>query len=131
MEFDSDPAGTSTEVARHLDRDVDELWEQLTSPEGFEHWMGSGSTIEAVPGGGLIAADPESGEPKIGRVLEVDPGQKLRWVWRPLGGDTTTEVTVVVEVDDGEPGTFITVTERPTSLSVAVVEAQALAMSAG
>ncbi len=137
MEFDAESIGTSSEVARRLERDVDELWEQLTSPEGFEQWMGPGSSIDAKPDGELIAADPESGEPKIGRVLEVEPGRRLSWVWRPLGDETTTEVVVVVEPGQSgdhpstRPGTLITVTERPTSLSVTGVRAQALVMSAG
>ncbi len=121
-------------VHRHLARPPAEVWEQLTSREGFEHWMGTGSTIEPEPGGQLVAADPESGVPKTGRVLEVDPERRLRWAWRPLGDDPdeggATEVLVELEplpadVGDESDGlggnTLITVVERPTTLAVGSV----------
>ncbi len=91
--------------------------------------MGPGSTIDPQPGGPLIAADPESGQPKTGRVLEVVPERRLHWVWRRLGDDSVGRATeVIIELepteyvdhDDGPtpPGTVITVIERPTPLTV-------------
>ena len=130
------PTADPTET-RQLNRPPEEIWEQLTSPDGFEQWMGPGSTIDPEPGGELIAADPESGEPKVGRVLEVDPIRRLRWAWRPLGEDPdegeATEVLVDLEPTttplpgSRNPGTIITVTERPSTHVVGPVAAWASA----
>ncbi len=127
----SQPIADDPTVSRVLERPPAEVWKQLTSPDGFEHWMGPGSTIEPEPDGQLIAADPESGEPKTGRVLEIEPDHVLRWVWRPLGDDPKTSKTteVLVELEPTEnpmpgtatPGTVITVTERPSTLVVSPV----------
>lgn len=121
----SRPVADDPTVRRELDRSPAEVWEQLTSRKGFEHWMGPGSTIEPEPGGRLIAADPESGVPKTGCVLDADPERRLRWVWRPLGadpaGEGSTEVLVELEPskqDSERTGTVITVVERPTTLTV-------------
>ena len=125
----SNPAATV--VTRRLSRHPDDVWEHLTGDEGFEDWMGNGSTIEAQPGGRLIAADPESGQAKIGQVLEVEPGRRLHWVWRPLGeNDPTTEVIVTIEPDPDEPPcrTLITVTEQPSTLGVALASTEPLSV---
>ena len=119
----SQPTADDPTVSRELERLPSEVWEQLTSPDGFEHWMGPGSTIDPEPGGELIAADPESGVPRIGRMLDVEPGRRLHWVWRPLGddpdGDGSTEVIVELEpTEEPVPTTIITVTERPSTLTV-------------
>jgi len=120
-------------TSRRMTRDPQDVWRRLTSPEGFEKWMGPGSIIEPEPGGQLVAADPESGRPKTGRVLEVRLGWAIRWIWRPLGEPgPVTEVEVELEPDDlkpvedsvGDPvrpdtsGTLVTVTERPPHLAV-------------
>lgn len=122
----SQPVADGPTVRRELNRPPAEVWEQLTSPEGFEHWMGPGSTIEAEPDGELIVADPESGLPRIGRVIDVEPERRLQWVWRPLGDDPesgrATEVLIELRPDETgpgpEPGTLITVVERPTTRTV-------------
>ena len=132
-----EPIAQGPTIRRHVERPPAEVWEQLTSREGFEHWMGPGSTIDPRPDGQLIAADAESGEPKVGRVIDVEPERRLRWAWRPLGDDPgegrTTEVLVELEPAD-EPipgdrmtGTVITVTETPSTFTVNPVGAWASA----
>ncbi len=114
---------TPVTTRRHLPWDPGHVWGRLTGPEGFEKWMGPGSSIDPRPGGLLIAADVESGEPKIGQVLEVDPEERLLWAWRPLGslGDVS-EVEVELQPgssqQDDEPSTEIVVTERPTTVPI-------------
>ncbi len=118
----SDPISRPTPSAkRQILSTPSDVWIELTSPEGFEQWMGEGSTIDVSEGGLLIAVDVESGQPKIGVVTEIDPGRSLRWVWRPLGepeGPTPpTEVAielVPLPVDDGHLHTLITVIEQPS-----------------
>lgn len=128
---------TNATISRHFDCDPDDVWDRLTSGPGFEHWMGLGSTIDATPDGELIAADPESGVPKIGRVLRAEPGRLLHWVWRPLGvdptpADGTTEVLIEIEpAAEEDDGTVLTVTEGPSTIDVpAACTAQAAAGSA-
>lgn len=131
------PIAEGPTVRRHVERSPADVWEQLTSREGFEHWMGPGSTIDPRPGGELIAADPESGEPKVGQVIDVEHECRLRWAWRPLGDspdeDGTTEVIVEIEPSGAPipghrmPGTVITVTEAPSTFTVNPVGAWASA----
>ena len=42
----SQPIADGPTVSRELERPPAEVWTQLTSPDGFEHWMGPGSTID-------------------------------------------------------------------------------------
>ncbi len=101
--------------------------------------MGPGSTIDVQPGGRLTAADVESGDPKTGRVLEVDPGERLRWAWRPLGspdGVSEVEIELIPGIDDGVEdgqggGTEIVVTERPSTFAVPWSAQGAQACAAG
>jgi len=127
----SQPVANGPAVSREIDRPPIEVWKQLTSPDGFEQWMGPGSTIEPEPGGELIAADPESGVPKVGRVLDVDPERHLHWAWRPLGNKPTEGETteVLVELEPADlPGstTIVTVTEQPSTFVVGSLGARAL-----
>ncbi len=106
---------------RCLPQDPDCVWDRLTSPDGFERWMGAGSTIDARPGGRLTAADVESHDPKTGQVLEVDPGERLLWAWRSLGSlDEVSEVEIELRPGGaGHPeGTEVVVTERPSTVAV-------------
>lgn len=127
----SQPVSDESSIVRELNRSPAEVWHELTSAEGFERWMGPGSTIEPEPDGDLIAADPESGVPRIGTVIDVDPGRRLQWVWRPLGGDPdsdgATEVLVELEPTTHPlPRTNITVTEWPSTRIIDPLDARAM-----
>lgn len=59
-------------------------------------------------------SDPASGEPKVGLVTEVRPGEFLSWIWRPLGSEPVDTTSVEVELRPIPDGTRITVTEAPS-----------------
>jgi uncharacterized protein YndB with AHSA1/START domain len=107
-------------VLRHLDLDhpADVVWRLLTDDGGLATWMGEGSTIDARPGGALWVADVETGRPRWGRVLDVDPGRELAVRWWPEGADEHGEGSEVRFTLLPRPGgTRLVVQEQPVPAS--------------
>jgi uncharacterized protein YndB with AHSA1/START domain len=86
---------------------VERAWQAFTEPAELTAWFApSVERFEAEPGGGLEFA--VGGTPAEGRMLEVEPGRRLRWSQGPGVLPGTTEVTVVFEAV--EHGTRIEIT---------------------
>jgi uncharacterized protein YndB with AHSA1/START domain len=101
-----------------LEADVVTVWEALTTDAGFAAWMGAGATIDAEPGGDLIAPDPVGGAERLGRVESVDNHRELRYRWWPAD-DPDAASSVTIELEPLDTGTRVTVVERPTAASLA------------
>lgn len=85
-----------------LEADVTTVWEALTTDAGFAAWMGDGATIDAEPGGDLMAPDPAGGAERVGRVESVDNHRELRYRWWPAD-DPDAASSVTIELDRWTP----------------------------
>jgi uncharacterized protein YndB with AHSA1/START domain len=94
----------------------DRVWEAITDPGRMPDWFG-GRVDWELQEGGPLSYRGDDGEARTGRIEEIRPGRRLRFVWWPAegsGGEPdpgATEVTYLLEpVDDG---TVLTVQETP------------------
>ncbi|MCU1373907.1 MAG: putative regulatory protein (ArsR-family) [Actinomycetia bacterium] len=82
------------------------VWRFLSTDAGWSAWWGTGSTIDARPGGAMHIVF-SNGQTAEGEVLEVDPERRIRFTWGydredapiPVGG-SEVELTLTA-VDDG------------------------------
>ena len=117
--------------------DPDRLWQALTDPDEASTWLGGRIEWEVAPGGGLVftpdTAPPGDGSARPapvreGQVEVVRPGRYLRFRWwprpdagaRPADGDEASEVSYLIEPDEGS--SVLTVQETPLpALTVAAL----------
>ena len=110
-------------VDQDIDAPVEEVWEALTSTEGWAGWMGRNSTLGDDVGEPLYAADPVTGEPKRGQIDEFDAGRRLGYRWWPeQNPDQTSHVAITLT--PCESGTRVTVVETVPGHAVCSATAQ-------
>lgn len=93
------------------------VWEALTDPGKLSSWFGGVMDWRPVAGSPLSFRG-EDGERREGRVEEVRPERRLRFVWWPEDGDPAegaSEVTYLLEPSDNS--TRLTVQEKPVASS--------------
>ena len=98
----------------------DRVWGAITEPGQIQGWFGGEMDWSLEPGAPLFYRG-DDGELRHGRIEEVRPGSRLRFVWWPVDGDgnalgpdgeiQATEVSYLVEpmLD----GTALTIQEKP------------------
>lgn len=96
---------------REFDADPDDVWEALTTDEGFSSWSGAGSAIDPRPGGPVSTPDDATGRERIGAVESVEDGRRLRYRWWPVD-DPDAVSTVDIEITPLSPGTRVTIVEK-------------------
>ena len=96
----------------------DRVWGAITDPGQIQGWFGGEMEWTLEPGAPLSYRG-DDGELRHGRIEEIRPGRRLRFVWWPVDGDgdpvepggEATEVSYLVEpVADG---TALTIEEKP------------------
>lgn len=125
------PTGTSDPLSQVeqqvvLGGEPDEVWALLTDPAHVERWLGRPIDLDLAgdrddrdgDGGGAGGGAGDEGQlidvdgtARHVRVLEREPGRRLRWHWWPEGDEgavTTVEITLVPR----SPGTEVRVVER-------------------
>jgi len=99
----------------------DRVWRAITEPGQLQGWFGGEMDWTLEPGA-TLSYRGDDGELRHGRIEEVRPGRRLRFVWWPVDGDGNaggpdgdatgvTEVTYLVE--PVPEGTVLTVQEQP------------------
>ena len=90
------------------------VWEAITDPAEMEAWLG-GRLDWILEEGGPLRFLGDGGEDREGRVEEVEPRRRLRFLWWDRPADSTppdgaSEVQYVLE-PVGDEGTLLTVRE--------------------
>lgn len=120
-ETQGDPMAAPASIRRRLTVPAthDRVWGAITDPGQIQGWFGGEMDWSLEPGGSLSYRG-DDGEVRHGRVEEVRPGRRLRFVWWPVDDDAAgldgeaTEVTYLVEpVPDG---TALTIQETPLAI---------------
>ena len=94
----------------------DRVWGAITDPRHIPSWFGGEMDWSLEPGAPLSYRG-DDGELREGRIEEVRPGARLRFVWWPADdgggavGEGATEVTYLVE--PAPDGAVLTVQETP------------------
>ncbi|MBX3480292.1 MAG: SRPBCC domain-containing protein [Caulobacter sp.] len=94
-----------------LDASPGQVWRALTTPELLARWLGP-NDIRAVPGARFTvrtglkaggAATANDNHPVDCRVLDAEPGRRLRLAWREqgAGGVVDSIVTFAIEAAEG------------------------------
>lgn len=89
----------------------------FTDPTRFSAWFGSGSTIDARPGGEVVVRFPGGAEAR-GEVLDVVPDVRVVFTWGYPGADSPLPVggsTVRIELDPHDEGTLVRLTHTVPS----------------
>ena len=92
------------EVSVHVAAQPETVFGYFTDPGRYVQWMGSGATLEPVPGGSYRIFMREGIE-AVGEFVEIDPPHRLVFTWGwthdravPPG---TTRVVVTLHPEDG------------------------------
>jgi uncharacterized protein YndB with AHSA1/START domain len=94
-----------------LPGDTDSVWRAITEPDAVEGWFGARVEWDLRPGGrARFGFGSSGGEVREGVVDDVQPGRSLRFRWWPASGGQVSEIAY--ELEAGEDGTLLTVTER-------------------
>lgn len=116
VQRDERPTDGST-VTREVDlpAGVDDVWEALTDVERMGAWFGAPVEWEVRPGGPVHVGTADDGTaPRRGEIDEVQPGRRLRFRWWPADRHGDAGVTTVTyELEPGESGTHLVITEAP------------------
>lgn len=108
---DTPTAPTTVTTEHELPASPADVWELLTTDEGFASWSGEGASIDPTPGGPISTPDDATGVPRVGAVEEAEPTERLRYRWWPV--DEPDLVSVVeVEFSAMPNGTRLVITER-------------------
>ncbi len=83
----------SVEVILNLPIPAERAWELFTRPNELDEWVAHGSSIDLRPGGAVSLGRGQGPE----RVLEVEPGRRLKFNWFLEGKETF----VVWSIDAG------------------------------
>ena len=86
------------------------VWEALTDPELLRGWFGGEFEWDLTEGSPLRFHGDDGGS-KEGRIEEVRPERRLRFVWWQGDNNDATEVSYLLEESDN--GVRLTVHERP------------------
>ena len=119
---DVQPFGcVNRDVAREIEVPVPpgEVWQLVSDPDALGEWLDGEVELDVRPGGAGRFELPE-GERRRGRVLEVEPGRRLAFMWWPVddrGVGPASTVTITVE-PAGE-GSRVRVVERPAGRTLA------------
>lgn len=114
----------------------DRVWGAITDPGQVQGWFGGEMDWSLEPGAPLCYRG-DDGELRHGRIEEVRPGRRLRFVWWPVDGDNNpgsldgeaTEVTYLVEpLPDG---TALTIQEKPLGAGSSQARASAAQQRGG
>jgi len=92
----TDPNAEAT-ISLDIEASPEDVWRSLTTDEGLAAWLGDGSTMGAEPGDDLFVTDVVTGEPKQGRVDEIERGERLVYSWWPdQEPDSATRVAITL-----------------------------------
>ena len=96
----------------------DRVWEAITDPAEMEAWLG-GRLDWTLEEGGPLRFVGDGGEDREGRVEEVEPRRRLRFLWwdrpaDPSSPGSASEVQYVLE-PAGDEETLLTVRESVVS----------------
>lgn len=99
---------------------TERVWEAVTDPRQISGWFG-GEIEWSLEPGGAVSYKGDDGEMREGRIEEIRPGTRLRFVWWPAGAEDgrgvgeggASEVTYLVQSAPG--GSSLTVQEAPVS----------------
>lgn len=103
----------SPDATIDLDADPDVVWDALTDADGVDAWLGEGSRLDPTEGSHIWVADTESATSRRGRVDHVEPRRRLVYTWWPDDDDGSSATTVDIRLLPLDPGTRVTVVERP------------------
>ena len=93
------------------------VWESLTDPAKLPSWFGGVMDWRPVAGAPLSFRG-DDGERREGRVEEVRPECRLRFVWWPADGDPAEEASEVTYLlEPSEDSTRLTVQEKAVAPS--------------
>jgi len=92
------------EVSVHVAAQPETVFAYFTDPARYVQWMGSGATLEPVPGGAYRVL-MRDGVEAVGEFVEIDPPHRVVFTWGwthdrevPPG---TTRVVVTLDPEDG------------------------------
>ena len=92
------------EVSMHVAAQPETVFGYFTDPARYVQWMGSGATLEPVPGGSYRVFMREGIE-AVGEFVEIDPPHRLVFTWGWTNDSAvppgTTRVVVTLRPEDG------------------------------
>jgi len=92
------------EVSVHIAASPETVFPYFTDPSRYVQWMGSGATLEPVPGG-AYRIQMRGGVEAAGRFIEISPPHRLVFTWGwthdPAVPPGTTRVVVTLQPEDG------------------------------
>jgi uncharacterized protein YndB with AHSA1/START domain len=101
-------------IERRIGARPEQVWPYLTDGALWQRWQGAHVTIDPRPGGAFSMRTGD-GREAAGRVLEVEPGERLTFSWGWTDepdtlppGSTTVEIELLPDGD----GTLIRLTHR-------------------
>ena len=101
----------------YIDVPIGQVYETLTTADGWDSWFTDGTTLDAAPGGQVRFRWVDFGPMRMttedgGRVLEVQENRKFVFQWQP--GKAVT--TVSIELDRLGKGTRLRLDESGYSM---------------
>jgi len=90
-----------------LDLPVDELWRLMSTASGWREWMVDTAEIDTLDidlVGGAEGTVFDDGIERRLRVVRVDEGRSISFVWSEVGGDDERPSAVTIRLDEAADG---------------------------
>jgi uncharacterized protein YndB with AHSA1/START domain len=102
------------ERAVELDAPPEDVWGELADPERLGAWLGAGVDLEMEPGGIGTISFPE-GETRRARVVDVEPGRRVSFLWWPVAPAVGPPTHVTITIEPTGTGSRLRVREAPSA----------------
>ena len=102
------------ERAVELDAPPADVWEELTDPERLGAWLGAGVDLEVEPGGTGTISFP-GGETRRARVVDVEEGRRVSFLWWPVAPALGPPTQVTITIEPAGTGSRLRVREAPSA----------------
>ena len=107
---------TDPRVEREIELDAppDDVWEELADPDRLGAWFGAGVDLEVEPGGTGTFSFP-GGEMRRARVVDVEEGRRVSFLWWPVAPAVGRPTHVTITIEPTGAGSRVRVREAPSA----------------
>jgi uncharacterized protein YndB with AHSA1/START domain len=107
---------TDPRVEREIELDAppDDVWEELADPDRLGAWFGAGVDLAVEPGGTGTFSFP-GGEMRRARVVDVEEGRRVSFLWWPVAPAVGRPTHVTITIEPTGAGSRVRVREAPSA----------------
>jgi len=97
-----------------LEAPPEDVWDELTDAERLGAWLGAAVDLAVEPGGTGTVSFP-GGEMRRARVVDVEEGRRVSFLWWPVAPAVGRPTHVTITIEPTGAGSRVRVREAPSA----------------